>query len=55
MGVPITIEKTRDNVSLDNARRQAVLGELARLGIAVSPDTVVVGRPRAFDMGGRDA
>jgi len=54
-GHPITIERTRDNARMDRARRQAVLRELERQGVAASPEMVVVGTPRAFGMGGDDA
>jgi len=55
MGLPITIERARNNVVVDHAHRRAVLRELDRQGIRLSPEMVVVAKPRAFGIGGEDA
>jgi hypothetical protein len=55
MGFPITIEPTGDDAQMDNARRHAVLSELELQGIVPSPGMVVVAKPRAFGLGGKEA
>lgn len=54
-GLPITIERSRGNAGMDQGRRQAVLRELERQAIALSPEMVVVARPRAIGIDGEDA
>jgi hypothetical protein len=52
---PIIIERTPEAPALAEARRTAVLNVLARNGVAVSPDQVVIGPRLAVGLSGADA
>jgi hypothetical protein len=52
---PIIIERTPEAPALAEARRTAVLNVLARNGVAVSPDQVVIGPRLAVGLSGGDA
>jgi hypothetical protein len=53
--LPLTIEPSIENTNLDVARREFVLDALARLGMPLNPEMVIVDKPRAFGLSGEES
>ena len=54
-GFPVIVERTPANPALADARRLAVLKQLTKGGITISPERVVIGAPIANGLRGSEA
>jgi len=55
-GLPLVVQRSQNNVQLDEARRAEVINQLAKMSpVAIAAERVIVGRPIALGLDGRES